>query len=62
MWDDKAMAREALERAEKRRAKYGEMFESLGERAGFLVQRKVLRGRLQIVEGECKKSFNGGGI
>ena len=48
--DDNATAQENLERVGRKRVKYGEASVSAGEGAKFLIPRKTLKGRLQIVE------------
>jgi hypothetical protein len=54
--DGNATARQILERVGERRVKYGETFGSGREGEGFLIPRKGLRGRLQIVEEERARS------
>jgi hypothetical protein len=54
--DDNATAEQILKKVGERRVKYGETFGSGREGEGFLILRKELRGRLQIVEEERARS------
>lgn len=55
--DDNATAEQILKRVGQRRVKYGEYFvSSRSSGSEFLIPRKALRGRLQIVEEEGARS------
>jgi hypothetical protein len=60
--DGNATARQILERVGERRVKYGETFGSGREGEGFLIPRKGLRGRLQIVEEQRARSPESGDV